>query len=64
MAGTPRPRDIDLEYAPSTAATVEPWPDGNQFFPRIFDDVRGAKSSVNILMYGWATGTVGDEYAR
>ena len=63
VAGSPRPRDVDLAYAPSTAATVEPWPDGSQFFPRIFDDIRNAKSSVHILMYGWAQGSVGDELA-
>ena len=63
VAGSPRPRDVDLEYAPSTAATVEPWPDGNQFFPRIFDDIRNARSSVHILMYGWTQGSVGDELA-
>ena len=63
VAGSPRPRDVDLAYAPSTAATVQPWPDGSQFFPRIFDDIRNAKSSVHILMYGWAQGSVGDELA-
>jgi cardiolipin synthase len=52
------PRDT-LPSAWSTAATIEPWAEGVNFFPRIFADVEAAKSSVHILMFGWREGEVG-----
>ena len=52
-------RDAALEFAWSTAATIEPWVDGTSFFPRIFADVEAARSSVHILMFGWREGEVG-----
>jgi cardiolipin synthase len=59
----PRPRDAALDFAWSTAATVEPWAEGRQFFPRIFADVEAAESSVHILMFGWREGVVGMQMA-
>ena len=41
FAGT-RPRDAALDFAWSTAATIEPWVEGVNFFPRIFADVEAA----------------------
>jgi len=58
-----RPPDVGVPYAWSTAASIEPWPEGKSFFPRIFDDVRQAKSSVHVLMFGWREGTVGAAFA-
>ena len=52
-----------LAYAWSTAATIEPWAEGKNFFPRIFADVEAARSSVHILMFGWREGEVGTEMA-
>ena len=40
VSGSPRPRDLDLDYAWTTAATVEPWAEGAEFYPRIVDDIR------------------------
>src|SRR3954452_12730653 len=57
-AGT-RPRDAALDFAWSTAATIDPWPEGASFFPRIFADIDAARSSVHILMFGWREGQVG-----
>jgi cardiolipin synthase len=54
-----RTRDAALDYAWSTAATIEPWAEGVNFFPRIFADVEAARSSVHILMFGWREGEVG-----
>jgi cardiolipin synthase len=54
-----RPHDADLAFAWSTAATIEPLVEGEHFFPRIFADVRAARSSVHILMFGWREGEVG-----
>ena len=58
-----RPRDARLEFAWSTAATVEPWVDGASFFPLILDDVEAARSSVHILMFGWREGEIGTRMA-
>ena len=55
----PRTRDAALHFAWSTAATIEPWAEGVNFFPRIFADVEAARSSVHILMFGWREGEVG-----
>ena len=54
-----RPHDAALDFAWSTAATIEPWVEGVNFFPRIFADVEAARSSVHILMFGWREGEVG-----
>ena len=53
-----------LDFAWSTAATIEPWIEGANFFPRIFADVEAASSSVHILMFGWREGTVGTQMAE
>jgi cardiolipin synthase len=58
-----RPHDAALDFAWSTAATIEPWVEGKTFFPRIFADVGAATSSVHILMFGWREGEVGMEMA-
>ena len=55
----PRTRDAALQFAWSTAATIEPWVEGANFFPRILADVEAARSSVHILMFGWREGEVG-----
>jgi cardiolipin synthase len=55
------PSDVGVPFAWSTAATIDPWPEGRNFFPRIFADIEKAHSSVNILMFGWREGKVGAE---
>ena len=57
------PHDVGLPFAWSTAAAIEPWPEGKNFFPRIFADIEKAQSSVHIIMYGWREGTYGKELA-
>src|SRR6187397_3553470 len=37
-----RPHDAALDFAWSTAATIEPWVEGANFFPRIFKDIEDA----------------------
>jgi cardiolipin synthase len=51
--------DGPLDFAWSTAATLEPFVEGREFFPRILADVEAARSSVHILMFGWREGEVG-----
>jgi cardiolipin synthase len=58
-----RPHDAALDFAWSTAATIDPWAEGVNFFPRIFADVEAATSSVHILMFGWREGEVGTKMA-
>ena len=58
-----RPHDAALDFAWSTAATIEPWIEGANFFPRIFADVEAARASVHILMFGWREGDVGTRLA-
>jgi len=58
-----RPHDANLDFAWSTAATIEPLVEGKRFFPRILADVEKAGSSVHILMFGWREGEVGMEMA-
>jgi cardiolipin synthase A/B len=53
-----------LEFAWSTAATIDPWVEGKTFFPRIFADVEAAASSVHILMFGWREGAIGTKMAE
>jgi cardiolipin synthase len=48
-----------LDFAWSAAATLEPFVEGREFFPRILADVEAARSSVHILMFGWREGEVG-----
>ena len=57
----PRPSDVGMPYAWSTAATVEPWPEGKTFFPKILHDIQAAHSSVHILMFGWREGEIGTQ---
>jgi phosphatidylserine/phosphatidylglycerophosphate/cardiolipin synthase-like enzyme len=59
----PSAADAGLPYAWSTAATIEPWPEGKNFYPRIEADVEQARSSVHILMFGWREGQVGTKLA-
>jgi len=58
-----RPHDAALDFAWSTAASIEPWVEGANFFPRIFADVEAAQRSVHILMFGWREGEVGMKMA-
>jgi len=56
-------KDAALDFAWSTAETIEPWVEGVEFFPRIFADVEAAESSVHILMFGWREGQIGKTMA-
>ena len=57
--GAARPHDAALPFAWSTAATIDPWAEGVNFFPKIFADVEAARSTVHILMFGWREGEIG-----
>src|SRR3954447_4743733 len=57
-------RGASPQFAWATAATIEPWVEGESFFPRIFADVEAAGSSMHILMFGWREGAVGMRMAE
>src|SRR4051794_18657763 len=57
-------RGASPQFAWATAATIEPWVEGKSFFPRIFEDVEAARSSVHVLMFGWREGAVGTRMAE
>jgi cardiolipin synthase len=59
----PKPADVGMPYAWSTASTIEPWPEGKNFYPRISADIEHARSSVHILMFGWREGEIGTKLA-
>ena len=63
VSGSPSPRDLDVDYAWTTAATVEAWAEGSEFYPRIVDDVENATESVHILMFGWDSNEIGTQLA-
>ncbi len=61
----PGPRHADLArlWAPSTAADVEVLPEGRVFYPRMLEDIAGARHSVHIMQYGLQPGIIGDQFA-
>jgi phosphatidylserine/phosphatidylglycerophosphate/cardiolipin synthase-like enzyme len=60
----PRPHDAALDFAWSTAVSIEPRVEGASFFPRILADIEAARSSVHILMFGWREGEIGMQMAE
>lgn len=64
VAGDPKSTDPGIDYAWSTAASIDPWPEGAEFFPRIFADVEAAEDSVHIMMFGFNSEQVGSEFVK
>ena len=52
--------DLGIPLAPSTAASVQFYSDGTQFFPPMGDDMAAAMSSIHILMFTMTPGEVSD----
>ena len=61
----PGPRHSDLArlWGPSSAAGVEVLPEGRTFYPRMLEDIAGARHSVHIMQYGFQPGIIGDQFA-
>jgi cardiolipin synthase A/B len=53
--------DLAVALAPSTASSFQLEIDGQNFFPRILDDIRAARASVHISEYGVKPGRLTDE---
>jgi len=56
--------DLGMQFAWSTAENVEPLVDGKTFYPRMLEDIEAARSSVDLLQYGFRPGTWGDRFAE
>jgi cardiolipin synthase len=52
-------KEMAISFAESRATNVEPLLHGTRYFPRMLDDIKAAKSSVSLLIYGWKPGEVG-----
>ena len=61
----PGPQHSDLArlWGTSTAAGVEVLPEGRNFYPRMLEDIAGARHSVHIMQYGFQPGIIGDQFA-
>jgi cardiolipin synthase A/B len=61
----PGPQHADLArlWGPSTAGDVEVLPEGRVFYPRMLEDVAGARHSVHVMQYGFQPGVIGDQFA-
>src|SRR5262245_21687425 len=55
-------RNLALDFEPAVATTWELLIDGGTFFPRLLEDIRAATSDVHILIFGFKSGTIGDEF--
>ncbi len=55
-------RDVAISFATSAATSVEPLLHGTAYFPRMLEEIRGATTSVSLLMYGYKPGEIGDEF--
>ena len=58
------PRDLALAFAESAASSAEVLVEGDNFYPRMLDDIASATSSVHINQFGFRPGAVGDRFAE
>lgn len=58
---SPLMSDLAIPLAPSTAATVQFYSDGTQFYPPIFADLAAATSSIHILVFTITPGEISDQ---
>jgi cardiolipin synthase len=63
LVGPPlRRRDLAMAFEPSIATSVEPLLHGRRYFPRMIEDIEGARDHVHLLIYGFKPGTIGDRF--
>jgi cardiolipin synthase len=55
--------DLSIDIAPSEAASVVLYVDGQNFYPPMLADIRAARSSIHFEEYGFTTGEVADQFA-
>jgi cardiolipin synthase A/B len=59
----PQHEDLARLWAPSSASDVEVLPEGRVFYPRMLEDIKGARHSVHVMQYGFQPGIIGDQFA-
>jgi len=62
VAETVRRRDLAMAFAPAVSTSVEPLLHGRRYFPRMLDDIAGARDHVHLLIYGYKPGTIGTTF--
>lgn len=55
-------RDLAIDFAPAVATSVEPLLHGRRYFPRMLDDIAGARDHVHLLIYGYKPGDIGTTF--
>ncbi len=56
-------REVAIAFATSAATSVDPLLHGTEYFPRMLDDIRAARTSISLLMYGYKPGDVADAFS-
>ncbi len=54
--------DLAISFAPSLATSVEPLLHGRRYFPRMLDDIKGARDHIHLLIYGYKEGAIGRQF--
>jgi cardiolipin synthase len=60
--GTVDRQDLTLDLAPSRAASVQLYVDGQNFYPALLADMQAAQSSIHFEQYGFDPGQVADQF--
>src|SRR4051794_7790919 len=55
-------RNLALDFEPATASSWELLIDGGSFFPRLLEDIGTSTQDVHILIFGFKSGKVGDDF--
>jgi cardiolipin synthase A/B len=58
----PRRRQLTLDFVPSTATRWDLLIDGGSFFPSLLRDIEAATSDAHILIFGFKSGVIGNEF--
>jgi cardiolipin synthase len=61
-APTVRRRDLPIDLAPTISTSVEPLLHGRRYFPRMLEDIGGARDHVHLLIYGYKPGDIGTTF--
>jgi cardiolipin synthase A/B len=54
--------DLAMAFAPAIATSVEPLLHGHRYFPRMLEDIDGARDHIHLLIYGYKPGDIGTTF--
>jgi cardiolipin synthase len=60
--GDARRDDVDIAYAPTTAANPQLYLDGTEFFPAMLEDIANARNSIHMQMFGMTPGYIPQQF--